>query len=316
MTVDLELMLALRDQQAANEVAERAKMGWFDVEFTTYGCAYLKGGERCYRLSADPAKIYEFMYAPESLDCEVVGVRSHTERYPVPSGMKDYVMREVKTFLAKELQEEYPLGFFYLLEETAKRAEEDTGSALLRERSEWLTGRFNRQELNDFESMLNFLRRCRKVSAESYREFSEWLAEERRAMEESAVPKKRYEKTFYGIAYVAGDSVSYYANAQKDQVYERLNDRICKGTPVSHVFARTYYYDKSNVLLPQVKKVFMEDIAAGLPLEIVQRVAGVQRVNSALPREDFEHVLERAEREFGESARAALQEHGMLWGVL
>ena len=57
MTVDLDMMLDLRDLQVARDVQRRAEMGWFDVEFTMYGCAYYQNGERYYRVSAHDEKI-------------------------------------------------------------------------------------------------------------------------------------------------------------------------------------------------------------------------------------------------------------------
>ena len=46
MTVDLDSMMDMRDVQVALDVAKRAEMGWFDVEFTMYGCAYWDKGKR------------------------------------------------------------------------------------------------------------------------------------------------------------------------------------------------------------------------------------------------------------------------------
>ena len=40
MTVELDAMMELRDLQVAMDIAHRAEMGWFDVEFTMYGCCY------------------------------------------------------------------------------------------------------------------------------------------------------------------------------------------------------------------------------------------------------------------------------------
>ena len=50
-----------RDIQAASEVARRAELGWFDVEFTMYGSAYLENGKRYYQVSAEAEKIYEIL---------------------------------------------------------------------------------------------------------------------------------------------------------------------------------------------------------------------------------------------------------------
>lgn len=61
MTVDLNMMLDLRDLQVAMDVAKRAEMGWFDVEFTMYGTCFERCGKRYFRVSADAARIYDFI---------------------------------------------------------------------------------------------------------------------------------------------------------------------------------------------------------------------------------------------------------------
>lgn len=60
MTIDLNMMIDLRDMQVALDVAQRAELGWFDIEFTMYGCAYWQNGKRYYKLSAYNEKIYDF----------------------------------------------------------------------------------------------------------------------------------------------------------------------------------------------------------------------------------------------------------------
>ena len=43
-------VLKFRDEQVAEDVAKKAMLGWFDVEFIMYGCAYLdpKTDKMCY----------------------------------------------------------------------------------------------------------------------------------------------------------------------------------------------------------------------------------------------------------------------------
>ena len=61
MTVDLNMMLDLRDLQVAMDVAKRAELGWFDVEFTMYGTCFSQDGQRYFRVSAQADKIYDWI---------------------------------------------------------------------------------------------------------------------------------------------------------------------------------------------------------------------------------------------------------------
>lgn len=41
MTGNLDMMMKFRDLRVAEAIGKKAALGWFDVEFTVYGCAYL-----------------------------------------------------------------------------------------------------------------------------------------------------------------------------------------------------------------------------------------------------------------------------------
>ena len=127
MTVDLDMMLDLRDAQVAADVARKAELGWFDVEFTMYECAYMEGGKRWYRLSERAETIYDFVEAQCGGEGLVPRVMLLSEKYPVPVGMKESVAVDVKKALGKRLQEAYAEEFFVYLQEVAERCAEDSG---------------------------------------------------------------------------------------------------------------------------------------------------------------------------------------------
>ena len=101
-----------RDIQAASEVARRAELGWFDVEFTMYGSAYYDRGKRYYQVSAEAEKIYESIDRNLQSGFLPTNVISMTEKVPVPAGMRDYISLEVKKELSLQMQKYYPIEFF------------------------------------------------------------------------------------------------------------------------------------------------------------------------------------------------------------
>ena len=61
MTGNLQMLIQLHDEVVAEEVGKMAELGYFDVEFTMYGCAYLECGKRYYKVSPEAADIYQFI---------------------------------------------------------------------------------------------------------------------------------------------------------------------------------------------------------------------------------------------------------------
>ena len=99
-------VLKFRDEQIAEDVAKKAMLGWFDVEFIMYGCAYLdpKTDKMCYRISSREEDIYDFVEKSVRYNIYPGKVMSIRKRYPLPSGMKEFVAEEVKRELARTLK--------------------------------------------------------------------------------------------------------------------------------------------------------------------------------------------------------------------
>lgn len=114
MTVKNAMNL-FRDVQVAEEFHQMAAEGYIDTEFTMYATTWLDGGERHYLLSADEARVIDFLDGAVRAGIAPLPIRSLTETCPVPLGEKENIARNVKLELARSLQQDYPLEFFQLL---------------------------------------------------------------------------------------------------------------------------------------------------------------------------------------------------------
>ena len=108
--------MRIRDTKIADDVYKKKELGWLDQEFTAYGTAYYENGEMCYRVSNHSKKIYSFMDEEGVRDIYFGNLIRHTERCPLPVGMKEEKNLEIKKTLAKTLEKEYPQELFLLLQ--------------------------------------------------------------------------------------------------------------------------------------------------------------------------------------------------------
>ena len=109
MTVDLNMMIDLRDLQVAMDVARKAEMGWFDVEFTMYACSYAIGEKRYYKISAEAEKIYDFIENSRQNGCIASNIMKMTKKCPVPVGRYSARCEER---IRKKFEGEILIGFF------------------------------------------------------------------------------------------------------------------------------------------------------------------------------------------------------------
>lgn len=315
MTADLYELIEMRDVLLAAEVSKKAELGWFDTEFTMYGCAYMQSGERFYRLSADAEKIYDFIEKGEINKITPTNLLSITERFPVPLGMKEAVALDVKRYLAIKLQELYSCDFFEYLDALKKRVAQDSGYIFLKRMQQELEGCFNNERLTHYEEMVEYFYCYNKLYEEHYYDFQKWLAEERQNIEKVPMSKEQYEKTFYGIAYIIDDSVHYLTNARKETIYKKRNALMFKGIFVSPIFSKTYYYNVSTKL-PCVKAQFEADLKSYFTFDFVSALKEEITQNKLITKSEFQNQIQFAFSNYGISAKETVIQYGYRWGIL
>ncbi len=245
MTGKLNLLQMSRDIMVAEEVSKKAALGWLDVEFTMYGCAYwdYMKNQMYYKVSANPADIYDFLEESSRYDIYPGRAERLTYKCPVPAGMQNIIAADVKKELARELRRLYPKSFFeqlYLLADTVRNNQAET---LMWQKAEQLEGLFEEEALDVFEQEVHYAYGCLKLNREAYSNLLHWIKEERRSMEDTFVSKDIFEKTLYGFAYEENGRLQYISNAQRAHVYERLYELECAGKNTTPVYSKKYWYN-------------------------------------------------------------------------
>lgn len=315
MTVDLSTMMDLRDVQVALDVAKRAELGWFDVEFTMYGCAYLKDGQRFYTISSEAEKIYDCIAANYSKEIFSSLICSFSEKYPVPTGMQEYIALDIKKELAKDMSNKYPKEFFLYLNKLAKEVTQNTAKEFLDEILFETESCFDEKRISFFENMVDFFYEARKINETYYKKYTNWIREERKNMEENIICKDIFEKTFYGIAYLEQDNVKYFVNARKDTVYQKKYELETQNIFSSFILSETYYYNY-DLKIPQVKKSFEELIRKMFDRKLMEKLNEIISANSSISKEDYKKILVYTKEHFGSEAEKTVKHYGSKWGIL
>lgn len=315
MTIDLDWMLDLRDAQVAADVQRMAELGWFDVEFTMYGCAYLDEGQRYYRLTSDAEKIYDFLESYAQNNLLPSRLTSFSARYPVPVGMQDVVTLEVKKALASQMQSLYPSAFFEQLMQLYAEAAQDSGYAYLLHQQQETEGTFQLEKLQNFAGLLDYIYACNKITHEHYRQLRQWYLAELKNIEDEPIRKDLHEKTFYGMAYLTDGAVQFVINARKDSIYKKKYDLLQKGRYTTPLYSQTYYYNHS-IKLSQVRSQFEHTLQAHFTKEYIQTLQALVMTNDKISKNDFTHYLVDTQKAYGTAAQDTLAQYGYRWGIL
>lgn len=312
MTGNLSRMMKLRDVQVAEEVGKMAELGYFDVEFTMYGCAYLENGKRYYKVSPEAADIYCFIERANLRNIFPSNVLHYTKKCAVPAGMKEVIAQDVKVEVAKQLRELYPVDFFEMLYTLTEQVTENSASAMLWQRVDELEGLFDIEKLRRFEELLDYMYACRKVTTDEYEKLHAWLKDERKSMLENFETKDIFEKTMYGVLYMDGERPRYIENARMESVYEKLYDIETQGGVVTPVFAKTFWYNYSYRLADVIKD-YKQELHQVFDKSYLEELEKIRRAPQHWSL--FDATLKKVEEEFGEKPAETLCRYGDRWGI-
>lgn len=312
MTGRIGLMMKLHDAQVADDVRRMAELGYFDTEFTMYGCAYLENGKRIYKISPNAEDIFGFIENSNLHNTFPSNVYEYTKKCPVPAGMKEVIAQDVKVELAKKIRDDFPVDFFTLLEKLADDVTDDSAADYMWQKVEALEGVFDIEALRRFEEQMEYIYTCRKITWETFKALRDWLKEERKSMLENFETKDVFEKTIYGMMYLDGERLRYVENARMEYVYEKLFNVERQGGVVTPIFKRTFWYNYSYRLadvMQDYKKVLRTyyDKAYIDELEKIRRTDAYQTL--------FVDAYRTVKSAYGEQAVETLLRYGDRWGI-
>lgn len=328
MTINMDLtqlhkmqMMADRTQkdanfQAAEDVGRRADLGYFDVEFTMYGCAYLNpvDGKMYYKVSSKAEDIYSFIETAAQKKIYAGNVHKMTQKAPVPSGMRHLIAQDVKRDLARELQKIYPKGFFEYLYGLADEYRNDSAAEQLWSEAEQLEGIFEEERLSQFENLVHYAYSCCKITEATYQSFLEWVEKERRNMDDNFVSKSIHEKTLYGVAYLDNGRYKYLENAQAEYIYEKIYAKEMEGVFVTPMYSKTFWYNNYSYRLADVKKDFSALLKQELDEAYCSKIQ-MLRSRSTILEEAYEEILRKVAAEWNEDCVNTVKRYACRWRI-
>ena len=318
MTGNLNMLVRFRDLRAAEDVKKKAELGWFDVEFTMYGCAYLSPADykMYYKVSPNAQDIYDFIDVATATSCYPGNVLCTTEKYPVPSGMKNAIAYEVKKRTAQRLKALYPSAFLEELTALAHLHATNSAKELLWQEMKTLQGTFDEERLERLESMVHYARSVQSLSDDEVERLLMWVRQERANMEDDAVEKDLFEKTMYGYAALQEGELRYFTDARKALVCEKKIELELSGVFVTPVYQKTYWYNYSYRLADVVRD-FQKKIRNVYDRQEVDKLQQIaRRGKKTLTQTEINTMTNRILEMYGTQAMETLTRYLNTWGLL
>lgn len=304
----------IRDLQVAEDVSDRARLGWFDTEFNFYGTAFVKNGEEYYLISADPVRIYDYIYNALSENLYCTPVESYIKKCSVPSGTEDNMAKDLKILLGKKLREKYPREF---LQEFQERFEgigyEDIAKGILDQFQNDIDGLFDEELLKQFQILVEQAYHERKLTKYAYQNYQRWIKEVQADMDDDLIVKDIYHKTMYCLWYEDNEKWKPMVNSQKDRLYAKQFEMMKKGKRILPIYGRTYWYN-TDYRLSDVREDFKNYLNSNLMKCFVELAISIERLPGGLGSEEYRKQAENQVKKYGNKIKDYLIYYNNLWG--
>lgn len=301
--------------QAARVAGRRAELGWIEVEFIMYGCAYLQDGKVHYKVSSQAEDIYRFAESAAVDKIYTSNVLRYSEKCAVPSGMRDLIASDVKKDLARELKKRYSAEFFGVLGALAERTQSNHAADLLWNEADQLEGVFSEEKIDRFESLVQYAYIHHGIDANVYQNLMRWIHEERKNMDDNLVSKDFYEKTVYGFIYEKNGLKKFVDNGLSSYVYEKAEQLEQEGYLITPVLSHTYWHAQTR-RISEVMNEFRTLMADVYDDDYMEKLKEIRRNNANISMDEFYELLERIKNTYGEHAAKTVLRYGYVWGVL
>lgn len=303
-----------RDHKVAQDIGERARLGYFPVEFTMYGCAYLYQGKMYYKVSSEAEDIYNFIENANLNKIYPSNVIKETQKYAVPSGAKELITQDVKKELAKKMHKKFPKDFFVKLEETANLLRTNTAASYLWNRADELESVYDSYLLEQFSILVNYFYSCCHLDDDNYFAIMKWLDEERKNMDDDVTYKDLYEKTIYGFAYVIDEKIKYFSNAKKEITFRKKYEAEQEGFFVSPIIQKTYWYNRgtSNIELFKDFEIHLQETFTANFFETMKRLFVFESNQKRACWKKHEAIREQ----YGDKCADTYARYLMRWGIV
>lgn len=314
--MNTSLQSLFRDLRTAHGVQFLLELGYYETEFTFYGCAYLENGKVYYKISEDAEDIYNFVESAALRNIYPSNVMQFTQKYAVPSGMKEIISKELKKELAKQLRSHYPKAFFESLYALAEKRKTNEAASELWAEADLLDGLFEANKMNDFEQLVEYCYTEGSLTDGEYHNLCAWIAAERASMQDDSASKDAKEKTFYGIGYYdAQGNLKHMIDTKKSQIFEATVRLEKEGCIISPIYEEILWY-KIGETITVARERFEEIIKQKFDEAYMNRIKAFRSLAQPIDPSEFRALCEQAQAQWGDNARETMLHYGRVWGIL
>lgn len=310
-----EMKFLFRDMMTALDVGKKAEMGYYDVEFDTFGCATYDGKERHYHVGANAARLFDFCEHAALENIYPTIILEDVFKKPIPRGLKEILAMDLKKDLAKKLQSDCSLDFLQTLTALAKEITQSNACTMLNLYMDQLEYTFDRDKLDLYESTLIWAVNHKKLSKKDYLLLLDRVTEEKKNIVNELQPHDIFNKVFHSFAYEDHGYKNYVFDARKDYVYKKKVEKELSGTVVSPILSKTCFYNY-DYRLTDARRDYLEKLDDIFDPPYFSLLQQIKALAPKITKEDLCRQFENMEKKLSAIEYETMVFYGHRWDIL
>lgn len=304
-----------KDLMAAGDFEAAMKLGCFDQEFTYYGVGYLdENGKIAYRISSQNGRLYQFKRESASNGFYPTPIVRYMKRCPVPSGHEEEIKKQVKIETGKKIRQLYNAEFFQALKKLSDVAPVNRAYALLKELQDSLEGEYNEDKLQLFEGLICSAVESKQLTISAEKEFTDWLKDIRKQMEDDIKPKGVYKKILSGFAYFKEGKLMFYYDAKPEVTFKEEERYQNNGIFHTPVFQKEYWLKDMSTFF-KIKKEFKETMEQLFVGEYLSALESIKTYPSVIDEETYKSACVFVRENCSDEAYHTMLSYGYRWNL-
>ena len=310
-----EMLVLFRDMMTAMDVGQKAEMGYYDVEFDTYGCTHYAGGQRHYHVSASAVKIYDYIERAALEDAYPTAPISEVFKKPIPRGLKEILELDLKKDLAQKMQSAFSSAFFEDLHQLAHDMTQNTAAELLSDYMDSLECTFDRDRFNLYEDTLVLAVSQKKLSLKDYQLLMTRLNDERKNISSELRPHDLFNQTFYAFGYREEADWHYIYDARKEYVYAKRQTKELAGAIITPVLTKTCFYNYDYRLM-DARNDFQQTLPQLFGADYRLLLEQMNTLAPAKSAAEYAQITQDLASRHGEAVRSTLEMYQYRWHAI
>lgn len=303
----------VRDVDVNDEVKQLLELGYFTEGFDFYMVGYVKNEQIFCRINENAQALLKFIKLCEENNCTVTTLKHYNKRVKVLSGTIELVKEEIRQEILHDFGRIYQKELLRKLNNFNQTAPNDTAYHLMCQWKAKLMPCFEKMPLKLFLATVKRVYLGKFLTKSSYLLLSRWALRRLEDIDKYEMENFRFQRSFYGFAYLSGGAAEYYVDANELKCYMKSLELENENMAVTPILKQTFEQNSlKNNDVGKMEKMSIKCLQENINEEYLDLFRQINAFATVINEKAFRAMAQSFTLP---AERALLKHYGYFWNI-